>query len=377
MKRTIAFTVVLIAASSAARAQNASSDEPWRNVKFGATFEGYYEYNWNRPPNRVNVLRAYDTRANNLNFQQVGFVVDLAPNIEQGRRYGLRADLQYGQATATLQGNPANEPRTQIYQQVWQVFGTYVFPVGRGLQVDFGKLAANLGYETNYAKDNINFSRAYLFNFLPFYHSGARVTAPLSDKVTLMYMLVNGIQQTEDFNNFKSNQFTAIVKPIPSVTWTANFYFGQEQSDNGEPDGPNGWFRVLDTYVAVTPTPAWTLGADVSYTTNQVEEGDPSLSLGGVGAYVRYQFDMPVAVAVRYEYVDDEGLFGGIDQVLQEVTVTFEYRFSDAFLVRGECRRDWSNEPFFPGSLGANLLEYQNTALIGGVWTIGNKTGTW
>ena len=92
-----------------------------------------------------------------------------------------------------------------------------MFPVGKGLQTDFGKFASNLGYETNYAKDNNKFSRAYLFNFLPFYHSGLRLSLPVSDKVTVMYMLTNGIQQTEDFNNFKSNHFTAIVKPTGSA----------------------------------------------------------------------------------------------------------------------------------------------------------------
>ena len=46
---------------------------------------------------------------------------------------------------------------------------------------------------------------------------------------------------------------------------------------------------------------------------------------------------------MRYERLDDEGLFGGIDQVLQEITATLEYKFADGFLVRGEYRRDWSN----------------------------------
>ena len=36
-----------------------------------------------------------------------------------------------------------------------------------------------LEYETNYAKDNQACSRAYLFNFLPFYHSGVRLTLRL------------------------------------------------------------------------------------------------------------------------------------------------------------------------------------------------------
>ena len=156
-------------------------------------------------------------------IQQAALVVESAPDVDEGRRFGARVDLQFGQATETVQGGPANEPRPDVYRHIWQAYGTYVFPVGRGLQTDFGKFASNLGYETNYAKDNNHFSRAYLFNFLPFYHSGLRVTLPVSDKVTLMYMLTNGIQQTEDFNDFKSNHVTAIVKPVGDLTWTINY----------------------------------------------------------------------------------------------------------------------------------------------------------
>ena len=73
--------------------------------------------------------------------------------------------------------------------------------------------------------------------------------------------------------------------------------------------------------MTVTPTSALTLGLDVNYVTNEVLEDDPSLSLQGIGAYARYQMTTPVALGVRYERLDDEGLFGGIDQVLHEVTV--------------------------------------------------------
>ena len=226
------------------------SSNPFEHILFGAGLEGYYQYNWNEPYDRVNLLRAYDTRANVFGIQQADIVVESAPDVDAGRRFGARIDLQFGQATETVQGGAANEPRPDVYRHVWQAYGTYVFPVGRGLQADFGKFASKLGYETNYAKDNNNFSRAYLFNFLPFYHSGLRVTLPVTDKVTAMYMLTNGIQQTEDFNNFKSNHFAAIIKPRAKVTWTTNYYFGQEQPDGGEPDGPDGFFRVFDTYVA-------------------------------------------------------------------------------------------------------------------------------
>jgi hypothetical protein len=346
---------------------------------FGATIETFYQYNWNRPPDRVLPLRAYDTRSNTFAIQQAGLIIDAAPDVEAGRRFGGRVDLQFGMATDTVQGNPANEPRPEAYRHLWQVYGTYVLPVGPdGLQIDAGKYASMLGYETNYAKDNQAFSRAYLFNFLPFYHSGVRLTLPVNDRVSLLYMLSNGIQQTEDFNDFKSNHVAAVLKPVGRVTWVVNYYFGQEQPDGGEPGGPDGFFKVFDTNVAVAATPRLALAVDLNYVTNEIVAGAESTSLQGLGAYARYQLTTSAAVGVRYERLDDEGLFGGIDQVFQETTLTAEYKLADGFLVRAEFRRDWSNERFFPGRFGgADLRQVQNTALVGGVWWFGTKDGVW
>ena len=114
------------------------------------TFDGYYEYNFNDPPGRVNNLRAYDVLSNTFSINQADMIFALDPNVEQGRRYGVRLDLQFGQATETLQGNSANEPRPEIYRNIFQAYGTYVFPVGKGLNVDFGKWASSIGIEGNY-----------------------------------------------------------------------------------------------------------------------------------------------------------------------------------------------------------------------------------
>jgi hypothetical protein len=382
-RRALALAIaagVLVAAPAAAQDQQApASTDPWENITFGATLEAFYEYNTNDPLGRVNLLRAYDTRANVLGIQQVAVVVDLTPDVENDRRFGMRVDFQYGQATETVQGGAANEPRPDVYRHIWQAFGSYVFPVGNGLQTDFGKFASNLGFETSYAKDNNNFTRAYLFNFLPFYHSGLRVAYPASDKVTLMYMLTNGIQQTEDFNDYKSNHFAAIVKPIPAITWTTSYYFGQEQQQPVDDDaGPDGFFTVFDTYASYTLNDRTSLGLDVNYVTNRVTDKDPKGDLFGVGAYGRYQATPAAALAVRYERVDDDGgLFGGIDQLLQEITVTGEYKFADGFLFRAELRHDWSNELFFLSDTPDELKEGQTTLLAGMVWWIGSKKGAW
>ena len=376
----VALVLAIAGGTAHAQADATPADapsEPFRHLRFGATIEGFYQWNTNQPYDRVTLLRAYDTRANTFGLQQVAVVVESAPDVAAGRRYGARLDLQYGQATEAVQGSPANEPRPDIYRNVWQAYGSYVFPVGGGLQADFGKFSSSLGYETNYAKDDQHFSRSYLFNFLPFYHSGLRLTLPVTAKVSLLYMLTNGIQQTEDFNDFKSTHVAAVVTPMSGLTWTINFYAGQEQRDTGEPDAPDGFFKVVDTYVNWAATPALTLALDVNHVTNEVRQQDSALALNGLAGYARYQLTAPAAVALRYERLDDEGLFGGIDQVLQEITLTYEHRLADGFLVRGEYRRDWSNEPFFTGVAPAALRRHQDTVTAGLVWWFGNKQGAW
>jgi hypothetical protein len=75
--------------------------------------------------------------------------------------------------------------------------------------------------------------------------------------------------------------------------------------------------------------------------------------------------------------VDDEGLFSGVDQTLKEFTLTGEYKFADGFVVRGEFRRDWSNEDFFPAPTADTPRSHQNTLLVGLIWWFGNKQGAW
>src|ERR1035438_3357518 len=92
--------------------------------------DGYYGYNFNNPIGRVNLLRAYDVSSNAFSLNQADLVLENAADPAHGKRFGLRLDLQYGQATATLQGNASNEPHPDVYRAIFQAYGTYVLPVG-------------------------------------------------------------------------------------------------------------------------------------------------------------------------------------------------------------------------------------------------------
>ncbi|HEX3436001.1 MAG TPA: outer membrane beta-barrel protein [Pseudacidobacterium sp.] len=359
--------------------------------------DGYYAYNFNNPIGRANLLRAYDVTSNAFSLNQADLVVEHAPDPANGKRFGARVDLQFGQATETLQGNPANEPRPEIYRNIFQAYGTYIVPVGRGLTVDFGKWASSLGIEGNYTKDQMNYSRSYWFDYLPFYHAGIRATYAFTPAISGHYWIVNGTQQTEPFNNFKDEMFGFEARPIRSIDWTMNYYLGQEHPDfefvtNGPsnlptlqgmpfepiPNAPQGKTHIFDSYAIWTSTPKLTFALEGDYVISRDQTYSAPLRTDGGAFYARYQFNPLLALAGRTEYLSDRGgLFSGKVQALKEFTLTFEQAVANGFLVREELRHDFSNQPFFLTDTLGNLSNDQTTATIGLVWWFGGKQGVW
>jgi Putative beta-barrel porin-2, OmpL-like. bbp2 len=363
--------------------------------------DGYYEYNFNSPVGRVNDLRAYDVLSNSFSLNQADFIFDLDPDLSAQRRYGFRVDLQFGQATETLQGNPANEPRPEIYRNIFQAYGSYILPVGHGIDVDFGKWASSLGIEGNYVKDQMNYTRSFYFYFLPFYHAGVRTSYRINDKLTANYWIVNATNQSEPTNGYKDELFGWAATPAKSVNWTFNYYNGQE-NPNTVPatnctvpvqpglceapitPAPNGKTHIFDTYATWQVTSKLTLAGEADYLIERrwasAAPGESSAPdhVDGGAAYAQYQFNPKISLAARSEYLSDRGgLFSNETQALKESTATYKYNFADGFDAFLEYRRDWSNRPYFITSNPAAPVNHQDTATLGLVWWYGGKQGSW
>ena len=372
------------------------------NTTVNVGLDTYYAYNFNQPVGRVNLLRVYDVLSNEFSLNQASVIFEHAPDVAAGRRWGGRLDLQYGQATDTLQGNPNNEPRPEIYRNIFQAYGTYVLPLAKGINLDFGKWSSSLGIEGNYTKDQWDYSRSYWFDFLPFYHMGLRVNAPITDRFAVNYWIVNGTNQVEATNGFKDELFGFTAKPTNSLTWTMNYYFGQDHPDRVvvpptspipvQPGlsfqairpAPDGRTHIFDSYLTWQLTPKLALQVEADYLIQRLwrnqapgQSSAPSHVDGGA-AYLRYQFTPRIALATRAEYLSDRGgLFSGLNQALKENTVTFDYLVWDGFLMRYEWRRDYSNQPSFLTDVPGVLGKQQNTATVGMIWWWGKKEGAW
>ena len=368
------------------------------NTTFNFAFDGYYGFNFQlagRP--RTNLLRAYDVSSNSFSLGiRPDVVIENAADPAQGRHFGARVDLQFGQATQTLQCSAINEPRPDIYRNIFQAYGTWA--PNEKLTLDFGKWSSSIGLEGNYTKDQINYSRSYLFDFLPFYHMGVRAAYKVNDKLTLNYWLDNGTQQTEAFNNYKDELFGVLVSPRKNLSWTVNYYLGQEHPDvvyfpytspaglptlQGESfqpiiPAPKGKTHIIDSYATWAPTDRLSLAFEGDYVIEREQTNSAPGHTDGGALYARYQLTKKFALAGRSEYVSDRGgLYTGSTQALKETTLTTEYKVAEGLMMRLEWRRDFSNQRYFLTDTLDLLSRHQTTATIGVVWWFGKKTGAW
>jgi hypothetical protein len=406
LRRPAAETSATAQSAPAAIAEQPAPPAPTlANLPGGATLnfllDGYYEYNFNNPPGRANDLRAYDVLSNVFSINQADLIFDLDPDVAARRRYGARLDLQFGQATETLQGNPASEPRPEIYRNIFQAYGSYIAPIGGGLNIDVGKWASSLGVEGNYVKDQFNYTRSYYYYFLPFYHAGVRTSYHLNSKLTANYWVVNGTNQSEPTNGYKDELFGYVAQPVKPLTWTANYYLGQEHPDSVASTScpvpvqpglcatpitpaPNGKLNIFDSYATWQATPRFTLQTEADYVIQREwasaapgRSSAPEHVIGGVG-YLQYQLTPRINLAARSEYLSDRGgMFSGTTQALKETTATYQYKVSDWFNAFVEYRRDWSNRPYFQTTNAPYPVNHQDTAALGLVWWYGGKQGAW
>lgn len=132
---------------------------------------------------------------------------------------------------------------------------------------------------------------------------------------------------------------------------------------------PDGRQHIFDTYASWNATGKLLLGAEADYVVNRISGNSVPASVAGGAGYLKYQFVPAVSLAGRFEYLRDRGgLFSGVVQDLKDATFTATYQPVDGFQVRGEFRRDSSDQPFFLTHDPAVRKREQNTAILGLIW---------
>ena len=339
-------------------------------VQISGFVDTSYSYNFNEPQTRTNTLRVFDTRAGDFMINNAELVVEKP--VSDASRGGFRVDLDFGtdpevvgSVTTGLGANnhthgQNGETAVSDELELQQMYGEYLAPIGKGLDIKLGRFVTMHGAEVIESKDNWNFTRSLLFGYaIPFTHTGLRATYPWADWLSTTVGVSNGWDVVDDNNQGKTVEVSATVVPFEHASLTTTYMIGAEQNaDNGNPR------NLLDIVASYQPMDPLQLKLNFDYGwehdgTRLPNAGqEKNASWTGLAGYARYQLCEKAALALRAEWLHDadgirtaftSGLNGvtGTDLQILEYTVTGEYKLTDHLLTRLEYRHDQASEHIF------------------------------
>lgn len=312
-------------------------------ISISGILDWYYQYSTNHPGTGLDILgRSFDVKNNSFSLSLGEVNIVRAPS--ETLPVGFTATLTFGKTADIVHGTEPGGAET--YKHIQQLYATYTTTGKTPITIDLGKWVTMHGMEVIESSANDQYSRSFLFTYaIPFYHTGLRLTAPLTDKISAGLYLVNGWNNVEDDNGGKTYGASVTFKPNDKISLVANYMGGDESEGAGLPYNLN--VQLLDFVGVVNLTPKLKLGVNVDYASAR-KSGVEGGNWNGRAFYARYQLSEKSAVALRYEQFEDSaGLRTGIAQNLSSITGTYEYTIGGSLLNRLELRYDKAGKPFF------------------------------
>lgn len=346
----------------------------FKSTELSGFVDAYYAYNFNRPERPcalvgnvaiVNCLHNFDVAHNSFNVSLVQLALEKKTTSES--RAGFRLDVDYGPATTLLADD---EPRgSRVSENVHQAYVSYRAPLSKGdLDIDFGKFATPVGNEVFETKNNWNYSRSLLFALaIPHYHMGVRATYRPTDTFAVTTFLSNGWNHVVDNNSAKSVGISMSARLGDRLTVRQTYLGGPEADDD-----PGGWRHFSDT-VAVFQ---WREHTQLAVNYDIGTDHSTGQRWQGVAAYLRYQPSDRFAIVPRFErLLDGDGFMTGASQNLQELTLTADFKPSNATVMRVEYRTDVTGRPFFLKN-ASETVSYQGVLTFGLVYSFSSKAAS-
>jgi hypothetical protein len=365
------------------------------SITIGGWIEAYYAHNFNKPQNHLTANRWVDEKTDSFTLQT--FAMDITAqkgpfNAVVTLMFGPTADRWYFEGVTPVQDPnlpqllPSGGYSNETFKNVMTAYAGYKAPIGSGLLIEAGLLPTQVGYEVTPVKNNFNYSRSNLFNFLPFFHLGARATYSLSESLSVTAGVYNGWNQLIDRNNKKS---LSLQTSYLTDHWLFNvLYFGGiERSDRAgswwtDSDLGNGsssgmpWRHMLDSVVEYRGLDRLVLAAELNGGWEAQKQGTQKWIAGGLWAqykltdwlYIAGRGD-GIAEGGSGDWADGRFITIGHGKIISG-TGTVELRpLGDGFSLRVEYRRDATNKEnqyvgFYKGA-NNTFVHSQNTVNLG------------
>ena len=221
--------------------------------------------------------------------------------------------------------------------------------ITEGVWVDLGIYPSHIGFEGIVSKDNWTYSRSLLSDYSPFYEAGLKISAALSDQLSLSAHVLNGWQNIAETNDDKAVGTQLTYKPTDGVLLNWSTFAGNEQ-----PDSAAARLRVFnDLYAVVALSSSLSLAAVFDIGVQQRIDSDTYDTWHAAALMLRHAFSDRWAAAARVEYFFDRtGVLvpTGTPDNFQtaSASVNIDFAPTSMMLWRLEARLFNSKDPVYP-----------------------------
>ncbi len=348
---------------------------------YGGFVDHGYSLTFNFPENHLFRNRSTTPRVNDLDLNMAGAYI--RKDASEQSRWGTEL-LVHGGQDAKEFGFGANLPKVEgsdALRHFGRANASYLAPVGKGLTLQAGLFNSFIGYESLYAKDNFNYTRAWIADYSPYLMFGANAQYAFDDKWTGAVFIINDYFHLQNANSVPSYGAQVAYQPSTSWLFKETIYYGPDQADTSL----RYWRSFSDSIVEWKVNDDVTLAGDYQVGTQEMAApGNPRVFYMGAAFPMRWHIEGPWSVALRPEvYWDRNGLMTGSEQLIKAVTTTAEYKLPYKWtnmIGRLEYRFDESTGAgggFFkgneiaPGVIG--LTPAQHMLMFGLIWTLDSR----
>jgi hypothetical protein len=331
-----------------------STNSSTRRWHYGGFVDVGYLLDFNHPENRVFRSRGTTWHVDRPQINMAAFY--LRKKATEDSRWGVELTAEAGK-DAELFGFSATAPNMGGYKFLRQLGPTnvsYLAPVGKGLTIQGGIFSSFIGYDSLYAKDNVNYTRPWGADFTPYFMMGVNVSYPFTKRVTGTFFIVNGYWHLATANHVPSWGGQAAVSATSHLTIKQTVLVGPHQLNTSF----KFWRFISDTIIEYK-TDKRTIAFDTNFSTEAVNSPEsPRAWWFAAQLPMRWTLNPRWAISVRPEVAwDSQGRWTLARQTVTALTSTLEYKLphkSSNTIFRLEHRYDHSTGPdggFFRGRI--------------------------
>ncbi|MFT2007035.1 porin [Pontibacter sp. 13R65] len=331
-------------------------EEEVKPVQISGGVDVYYGYDFSKPNDKARLYTTQAFRHNEFNLNWAFLQADYSTD-------RVRSTLALHTGTY-VQANYAAEPNelTRLIAQA-----NVGVRLRQGLWLDMGILPSHIGYESTFSFENELYTRALMAENSPYYETGAKVTAEVSEQVTLQFLVLNGWQNITETNDAKSLGFSFSYTPTDQLTLSYNNYYGNE-APSGTEAKRRYFHNVYASYLLsdrLTVAGSADLGRQELWNSSETGTWYTGMLL------LRYQLNTHFSLSGRAEHYNDKNqLIIATDTPdgfqTSSTTLNLNYAPAPNLLWRAEARSYHANNRIFRGEEGEkhnNLLLVTSLAL--------------